>query len=463
MTGVPASASPTPGLFALLFGTAAPVDRTRYVIAGLALALLKYALDAGLIYALTGHVWLPHEYMSPAMSTRSALLDGGNAWALAVMIAWALPFLWIGLSMSMRRAVDAGHSPALAFLFLVPGLNYVLMLVLSLLPSAAARPAAQPLSPQRSPMVAAMFGVATGVALAVCITLVSTLVLGAYGQMLFVVTPALIGASASWFFNRDVDQGNFASLTVGLLATAIAGAAILLFAIEGAICLIMAMPIAGVLALVGAVLGRQMASAARPGVGHLAALFLLTPLLTAFEAALPAPLPEREVITSVIIDAPPAKVWPYVIGFSDIELGVPPGWIYEAGVAYPLRATIHGEGVGAVRHCEFSTGAFVEPITAWEPPHRLAFDVESQPPPMHEWSPYRNVHPPHLDGYLKSQRGEFRLVDLGDGRTRLEGSTWYTLDLAPSAYWALWSDQLMHGIHTRVLTHIKGLSERAGS
>ena len=77
---------------------------------------------------------------------------------------------------------------------------------------------------------------------------------------------------------------------------------------------------------------------------------------------------------------------------------------------------------------------------------------------MHEWSPYRHVHPPHLDGYLKTRRGEFRLIALPGGRTRLEGSTWYTLDLAPSGYWALWSDALIHQIHTRVLEHIAKLS-----
>jgi len=40
---------------------------------------------------------------------------------------------------------------------------------------------------------------------------------------------------------------------------------------------------------------------------------------------------------------------------------------------------------------------FVEPITRWEPPARLSFDVRSQPLPMQEWSFYRRVHPPHLD------------------------------------------------------------------
>lgn len=73
---------------------------------------------------------------------------------------------------------------------------------------------------------------------------------------------------------------------------------------------------------------------------------------------------------------------------------------------------------------------------------------------MHEWSPYRHVHPPHLDGYLRSKRGEFRLVPLPNGRTRLEGRTWYELDLAPSGYFALWSHWAIHRIHARVLEHI---------
>lgn len=124
-----------------------------------------------------------------------------------------------------------------------------------------------------------------------------------------------------------------------------------------------------------------------------------------------------------------------------------------------LRATIDGTGVGAVRRCEFSTGAFIEPITAWEPGRRLAFDVAAQPPPMHELSPYRHIHPPHLDGYLRCRRGEFRLVPLDGGRTRLEGSTWYEYEIYPQCYWTLWQDALIQRIHRRVLDHIRRESE----
>jgi hypothetical protein len=161
---------------------------------------------------------------------------------------------------------------------------------------------------------------------------------------------------------------------------------------------------------------------------------------------------------TIDIDAPPERVWDHVVSFSDLD--TPQEWVFTTGIAYPLRARIEGAGVGAVRHCEFTTGAFVEPITAWEPPWRLAFDVVQQPPSMEEWSPFADVHPPHLvNGTFESVHGEFRLSALPDGRTRLEGSTFYRMSMFPQPYWQVWSDGLLHAIHRRVLRHIKQLSE----
>ena len=107
----------------------------------------------------------------------------------------------------------------------------------------------------------------------------------------------------------------------------------------------------------------------------------------------------------------------------------------------------------------FSTGAFVEPITHWEAGRRLSFDVVRSPEPMRELSIYRNVSPPHLNGYLRSRRGEFRLIPLPQGRTRLEGSTWYELNMAPEEYWQVFADYFIHRIHQRVLDHIKHEAE----
>jgi hypothetical protein len=78
---------------------------------------------------------------------------------------------------------------------------------------------------------------------------------------------------------------------------------------------------------------------------------------------------------------------------------------------------------------------------------------------MTEWSPYAGLAPPHLAQSFRSRRGEFRLIALAGGRTRLEGRTWYALDMQPYGYWTLWSDGIVHAIHARVLAHVKALAE----
>ncbi len=124
-----------------------------------------------------------------------------------------------------------------------------------------------------------------------------------------------------------------------------------------------------------------------------------------------------------------------------------------------MRARIEGQGVGAIRYCEFTTGSFVEPITVWDAPHRLAFDVTEQPDPMVELTPYRSIRPPHLKSSFRSQRGEFRLIPQPDGRTLLQGSTWYTVGMRPQTYWTFWTDWIVHEIHMRVLWHIREVAQ----
>src|SRR5262245_56981563 len=132
---------------------------------------------------------------------------------------------------------------------------------------------------------------------------------------------------------------------------------------------------------------------------------------------------------------------------------------FKLGVAYPIRAEITGHGPGAVRKCIFSTGPFVEPIDIWDEPSLLRFSVASNPAPLDEWTPYHEIHPPHLRGFLVSEQGQFKLTALSNGRTLLEGTTWYRHNMWPVSYWQIWSDQIIHAIHRRVLRHIKVLSE----
>ena len=187
------------------------------------------------------------------------------------------------------------------------------------------------------------------------------------------------------------------------------------------------------------------------------ALALALPALMGAEARTLPVAPLYAIQSDVEIDAPPERVWKTVIAFADIP--PPTEWAFRIGVAYPTSARITGEGPGAIRECIFSTGTFVEPIEVWDAPRRLAFRVTHNPPPMNEWTPYANVHPPHLKDFLVSEAGQFELQETRDGRTRLVGTTWYRHNLWPAAYWRLWSDWLIHKIHLRVLHHIRALNE----
>jgi hypothetical protein len=276
--------------------------------------------------------------------------------------------------------------------------------------------------------------------------------------VLFVGTPFVMGFVAAYRGRRLGLSDARAAIVAGQLSLLVIAAALLAFALEGLLCIAMAAPIAMLLALLGSLVGTAAASGGGATPAPVMLVFSTLPLLLGVEA-LPTGTRLREVVTRVDIDAPPAVVWRNVIGFS--ELPPPTRLVFALGIAYPRRARIEGRGVGAVRRCEFSTGAFVEPITLWDPPRRLAFDVASQPEPMHEWSPYARVHAPHLIDGLQARRGEFRLLANSTGGTRLEGSTWYTLDMAPAFYWTLWSDALIHAIHVRVLEHIRDVSENA--
>lgn len=455
-----------------VFGLRARVSRKQYLAWGFALAAAKFAIDTGIVYGFTKKTWSPLGYVLPSLILRYDHMQNTPEAVHMLLAIAAMPFLWIGLTMSVRRAADAGTSPWLGVLFLVPVVNYLAIGALSLLPTketAKWEPAR--VTPYRRPedagapppsgidlpsgVRAAMIGVLACILVGLSMLWLSVYGVGTYGMTLFFATPFTMGAVSSVIYNAKYPRSPWRTMGLALLGTILTGCVVMLFAIEGLICLAMAFPIAAVLAIVGSVIAWAIMTSARSSRSP-AGLLLVLPALALGEAKVSEPT-LRHVTTTIEIDAPPEKVWPNVIGFS--ELPEPPYWMRRLGVAYPMRARIQGSGAGAVRHCEFSTGPFVEPITVWDEPRHLAFDVTSQPPSMTEWSPYQSVKAPHLEGYMVSKGGEFRLTELPGGRTRVEGTTHYTLAIYPEAYWVVYGEALLHAIHGRVLVHIRSLSE----
>ena len=385
------------------FSLTRPVGPRFYAASGIGLALVKYTMDAMLVWLATGRLWTPLAYLNPSLAAREAATGAPPQWAFWVLVLWSLPFYWIGISMTVRRTVEAGLAAAWSMLFFVPIVNYLYMILLCFLPASEAT--TPPSASRRDGLGGVFYSTAIGVLVGLAMMGLSVVWLRGYGAALFLGTPFVMGFVAALRFNRDAPRSALATLGVAYLTLVVVAGLIALLALEGLVCLLMEMPLALLLSSLGAVLGRQIALGGRPAAA-VASLLVALPVLTGFEArGMRAPL--REVSTAVDIDAPPESVWRNVIGIAELP---PPGeLVFRLGIAYPVRARIHGAGVGAVRTCEFSTGPFIEPITQWDPPRRLGFDVRSQPPTMEEWSPYRHVDAPHLVDGLRSERGEFRL------------------------------------------------------
>ena len=99
-------------VLALLFGRSdRPIDRGTYLRAGLSLMLLKYVVDAVLIAVFGGVIWTPVDYLLPMISFNAGKIAGFPLGLNIALLVWALPFIWAGVSLSVRRAIDAGIFP----------------------------------------------------------------------------------------------------------------------------------------------------------------------------------------------------------------------------------------------------------------------------------------------------------------------------------------------------------------
>jgi hypothetical protein len=357
----------------------------------------------------------------------------------------------------------------LVLLFFVPVIKVIFFLLLIIIPAREAssgRASALP-NPELSPGLliprgrggAAVAGIALATACSAANVWIGTTLLRDYGWTLFVGLPFAQAFLAVLVFGYHEKRSLGQCLILSLISLAVAGGALLLVAMEGLICLVMAVPLAAPMALIGGLVAHSIQAGDYWGARQRRLLCVpaLVLALMLVEHVQPAPLPMFSVTTSVMVDAPPATVWRNVVSFA--ELPPPRHWLFRAGIAYPIRAHIDGTGPGAVRLCEFSTGPFVEPIEVWDEPRLLKFSVTKNPAPMQEWTPYNDLRPTHLDGFLESRAGQFQLVPLPDGRTRLDGTTWYYHHMWPATYWRWWSDYIIHTIHLRVLRHVKHLSE----
>jgi len=444
------------------------VDRGTYAAVGLIAFAIKYNLDRLVAHFGFHRYWDLFSYWAPLRKVEQIQqLSAADARFLAVMVALALPFIWMGVALTLKRLRSAGWPAGLVILFFVPFLNLPFLLSLFLVPERSPEQRQDSLSRNSQPTRILPESAIGSAALSLLITVPAGYAMGAlgvsylgnYGWGVFVAIPFTMGFVAAWIYELRRPQTAVGDVGVALLSVCLLGAALFALAAEGLVCILMAMPLALPLAAFGGAIAHALRKGWRnEAPAWMGALLLLAPGVQWMEHAVATRPPVYEVRTAIDVQAPPEVVWKQVVTFTEIP--PPTELMFRAGIAYPIRAEMIGSGPGAERHCVFSTGSFVEPIQIWDAPRQLKFSVTSNPAPLEEWSPYARIEPRHLHGYLLSEGGQFLLTPLPGGRTRLEGTTWYQHGLWPAAYWHVWSDVVIHRIHLRVLRHIREEAEK---
>jgi uncharacterized membrane protein YhaH (DUF805 family) len=103
-----------------LFGLHGRVNRRVYLVTGVSLMLIKYAVDATAVYRFAHLAWTPWDYLVPLITIKAPNITAIPSWLGFALVLWTLPFIWIGVTMMMRRAIDAGSSTTWSQRFLNP-------------------------------------------------------------------------------------------------------------------------------------------------------------------------------------------------------------------------------------------------------------------------------------------------------------------------------------------------------
>jgi uncharacterized membrane protein YhaH (DUF805 family) len=437
-------------MFAIL-RFAGRIKRLPYAALSLPVFFVPHAFDA-LVLASRGQTLVPTPafLLEPvrALVWYQPLTLPLTLWCFAVSLASA----YLLVALAFCRARDANLSGWVAAPAIVPVLQIPAILFLCLMPSSKNEITQSYPSSSRLDWLSALQGIVAGMALTLCAVAAGTLAFGTYGYGLFFVSPFLIGAVTAYLSNRNGDIGFNKTASV-VAAAAIFGAfSLLAVALEGLICIFVAAPLAVLAAMIGGIFGRSAALVTRRSTSQSLMSIALLPLVFTSERMLP-PSVQFETQEAIDIEAKPSTVWHAIVDMAPLK--EQPTLPFRLGVAYPVAARMKGEGVGATRIGVFSTGVAVERVTQWVPDHLFAFSVISNPPAMHELSPYRTVNAPHLHGYFVTNFTSFQLEELPNGYTRVVERTRHELKLGPVLYWLPLARWIVHENNIRVLAHIR--------
>src|SRR5688572_22707522 len=110
-----------------------PIKRWPYLLTGLLLFALKYNFDRMISYAVFNRTWYFTDYFD--FSQIESMTKRSDYNFPLTFIIPALPFIFVGTILTLRRLLDAGLPRWMVGLFFLPYMNLLFFAFLSFMPS----------------------------------------------------------------------------------------------------------------------------------------------------------------------------------------------------------------------------------------------------------------------------------------------------------------------------------------
>ena len=278
------------------------------------------------------------------------------------------------------------------------------------------------------------------------------------------VVPAVVGFLTVYLLPPERKLSPWWVILAPWATAAISLLTLMAMKLEGAICIVMMLPIYLVMASTGGALAAALRSwrgGRRMNAAALGAVLLLPYLAAPAENALPPAMEHRVVRNQVRIHAGADEVWSQIVRVPPIDPAqYGTSFVHRIGFPRPVEATLSREGVGGVRHASFERGVvFVETVTEWEPRRVLSFGIEADPATIPPTTFDQHVT---VGGeFFDVLNGTYEIEPVGPHEVILHLRSTHRLSTTFNFYASFWTDLVMRQIQGNILQIVKARSEAA--
>jgi len=256
------------------------------------------------------------------------------------------------------------------------------------------------------------------------------------GVTLFILLPLINGIVAAWYVPTQR-----ATLLAAGVPIVVCFVMLFFLGWEGLVCILLVTPIALLMSLLGALLGKWLRTWRAPPQQSLkcyalVSLFLITSNYAETEWFLRQHT--NDVVTEKLIAGRIEDVWANLVRID--HLGAPKPFLMRIGLPIPLSCSLEGDGVGATRTCHFQAGDMVQRIEQWTPPNHFSISIQNVTLPGRKWL-----------GFLGAQ---YTLQQI-DGQILVTRTTTVSSWLRPIWYWSIFEKLALDMEHEYLLESLK--------